>query len=318
MDAISKLTLSTYFSPNTHLLGEALALFLLGTLFSATTRAQRWQRRGWEILREEAAKQVREDGFYFEQSTYYHVYALDILLHSRILAALNGIEISSGFDQILQRMLNSLLLLGRAGVPPSIGDDDGGRLFDPLRNQAEHMLDPLATGAVLYTRGDFKLVAGGAREETLWLLGVQGLAQFDSLPDTKPSASSTALRESGFYLMADESSGQQLLIDAGPLGAGNAGHGHADALSICMIGHGRNFLIDPGTFEYVGETGERARLRGTILITRCRSMDAIRQRAQGRSLGRNLPKSRSSSGSTVSNLICFKGVTTGIPGCPLL
>ncbi len=122
--------LSTYFSPNTHLLGEALALFSLGTLFPALQNAERWQRRGWEILERQAAKQVRADGFYFEQSTYYHVYALDIFLHARILAELNRIPISSGFEQTLQRMLNALLLLGRAGSPPQIGDDDGGRLFD--------------------------------------------------------------------------------------------------------------------------------------------------------------------------------------------
>ncbi len=78
--------LSTYFSPNTHLLGEALALFFLGTLFPGMRNAARWQRRGWEILQAEATKQVRNDGFYFEQSTYYHVYALDIFLHARILA----------------------------------------------------------------------------------------------------------------------------------------------------------------------------------------------------------------------------------------
>jgi len=255
--------LSTYFSPNTHLLGEALALFFLGTLFPGLRGATRWRRRGSEILEREATKQVREDGFYFEQSTYYHVYALDIFLHARILAGLNGVPISSGFDQILQGMLNALLLLGRAGVPPMIGDDDGGRLFDPRRNRAEHMLDPLATGAVLYRRGDFKLVAGGPREETLWLFGRQGLTEFDALPCAQPSAGSTALPDSGIYLMADEKSGQQLLIDAGPLGSANGGHGHADALSICLVRNGRNLLIDPGTFEYVGPSGERARLRGT-------------------------------------------------------
>ncbi|MGA2645217.1 MAG: alginate lyase family protein [Candidatus Sulfotelmatobacter sp.] len=255
--------LSTYFSPNTHLLGEALALFFLGTLFPSLPRAARWQRRGWEILQGEAAKQVREDGFYFEQSTHYHVYALDIFLHARILACLNKVSISSGFDEILQSMLNALLLLGRAGIPPSIGDDDGGRLFDPFRSRAEHMLDPLATGAVLYRRGDFKFVAGGAREETLWLLGIKGLSEFDSLPNAEPSTSSTALRESGFYLMADENCGQQLVIDAGPLGEGNGGHGHADALSVCLVRDGRNLLIDPGTYEYVAHGSERARWRGT-------------------------------------------------------
>ncbi len=255
--------LSTYFSPNTHLLGEALALFFLGTLFPGLHRAERWQRRGWEILQGEAAKQVRNDGFYFEQSVYYHVYALDIFLHARILAGLNGVEIPPAFDAILERMLNALLLLGRAGIAPSVGDDDGGRIFDPLRNRAEHMPDPLAVGAVLYRRGDFKFAAGNVCEETLWLLGIKGLAAFDLLPSAEPSVSSTALKESGFYLMADEKSGQQLLIDAGPLGAGSGGHGHADALSVCLVRDGRNLLIDPGTFEYLGDSDERARWRGT-------------------------------------------------------
>jgi hypothetical protein len=255
--------LSTYFSPNTHLLGEALALFFLGTLFPRMRSASRWQRRGWEILERDAAKQVRPDGFYFEQSTYYQVYAADIFLHARILAKPNEVPISPAFDQTLQRMLNALLLLGRAGLPPKIGDDDGGRLFDPRRNRAEHLLDPLATGAVLYRRGDFKFAAGGPREETLWLLGAKGLAEFESLRTLQPSAVSTAFPDSGVYLMADETSAQQLLIEAGPLASGSGGHAHAGALGICLVRKGENLLIDPGTFEYVGDSGERARLRGT-------------------------------------------------------
>ncbi len=254
--------LSTYFSPNTHLLGEALALFFLGTLFPELRLAKRWQRRGWEILNREAARQVRADGFYFEQSTYYHVYALDMFMHARILAGLNGMSIAPEFDRTLERMLEVLLLLSRAGIPLSIGDDDGGRLFDPRRNHAEQMLDPLATGAVLYGRGDFKFLAGAPREETLWLLGLQGLADFDSLPESEPTPDSTALPDSGIYLM-HETSGQQLQIDAGPLGAGSGGHGHADALSIGLVRQGHPLLVDPGTFEYVGDSGERARLRGT-------------------------------------------------------
>jgi hypothetical protein len=255
--------LSTYFSPNTHLLGEALALFSIGTLFPRLRSASQWGRRGWEILESESAKQVRDDGFYFEQSTHYHVYALDMFLHVRILAGLNGVRVSARFDETVQRMLDALLLLVRAGLPPSFGDDDGGRLFDPRRNRVEHMFDPLAVGAILYKRGDFKFIAGSPREETLWLLGQNGLAEFGSLPSAEPSGASTALPDSGIYLMAEPESGQQLMIDAGPLGSGNGGHGHADALSIALVRNGRNLLIDPGTFEYVGPTGERDRLRGT-------------------------------------------------------
>src|SRR5580704_15971073 len=254
--------LSTYFSPNTHLLGEALALFYLGTLFRLPS-SERWRDLGWKILLREAVKQVREDGFYFEQSTYYHVYAVDMFLHARILAAKNRIALPDEFDRTLQRMLDALLVLSRAGIPPMFGDDDGGRLFDPRRFRTEDMLDPLATGAVLYGREDFKSLAGSPREETIWLLGAEGLANFDSLPCTRPSTDSMALSNSGFYLMPDAQSEQQLVIDAGPLGAGSGSHGHADALSVWLVRKGRNLLRDSGTFEYVGESGERSRLRST-------------------------------------------------------
>ena len=256
--------LSTYFSPNTHLLGEAVALFFLGTLFPELPKARRWKERGWAIVLDAAKKQVRQDGFYFEQSTYYHVYALDFFLHARVLASLNGVQIPPEFDSTLVKMLEALCLLGRAGAVPSAGDDDGGRLFDPRRNRAQHLLDPLSTGAILYQRGDFKFLAGNPREETVWLLGPAGVAKFEEVRSYEPSEASTALRESGLYLMADAVTGQQLMIDAGPQGPGSAGHGHADALSIHLASAGETFLMDPGTLEYVGETfTDRNFFRGT-------------------------------------------------------
>lgn len=255
--------LSTYFSPNTHLLGEAEALFFLGLTFPGLRGAKKWREVGWKILLDSASTQVHDDGFYFEQSTYYHVYALDIFLHARILADLSGIAIPPEFDQTIERMLNALLLFGRAGAVPSIGDDDGGRLLDARRNARKHLVDPLATGAVLYRRGDFKAVAGAPIQETLWLLGPNGLAEFEALPGVDPSFGSAALASSGYYLMADADSRQQLVIDCGPLGSGNGGHGHADALSVCLVRNGQHLLRDTGTFEYVGNSGERSRLRGT-------------------------------------------------------
>lgn len=252
--------LSTYFSPNTHLLGEAVALFFLGTLFPELPRSGRWKQRGWAIVLQSAAKQVRADGFYFEQSTYYHVYALDMFLHARVLAAVNDIPIPPAFDATVVKMLEALCLLGRAGVPAMVGDDDGGRLFDGRRNRAKHMLDPLSTGATLFGRGDFKFFAGAMREETLWLLGARGLAEFEMLKSSDPSVESIALRDSGFFLMADAENGQQLVIDGGPHGPG---HAHADALSLQLVRNGCVVLMDPGTYEYVGDSGERSRYRGT-------------------------------------------------------
>jgi hypothetical protein len=253
--------LSTYFSPNTHLLGEAVALFFIGTLCPEIASAERWKRRGWEIILRQASRQVLNDGWHFEQSTYYHVYALDFFLHAAVLASLNDVPIPQEFDRTLEKMLEALCLLGRTGTPPCLGDDDGGRVFDPARNRAEHLLDPLSTGAVLFGRGDFKSVSGDLREETLWLLGQQGAEQFDRLAAETPAANSSALPASGLYLMAAESGKQQLVIDTGAQGASTAGHGHADALSITMNLNGRALLIDPGACEYIGS--ERNIFRGT-------------------------------------------------------
>jgi len=255
--------LSTYFSPNTHLLGEGVALFFIGTLCPELKSAADWKQLGWKIVLQESERQVQSDGLHFEQSVYYHVYALDFFLHARILASRNGVSIPKEFDRTLIRMLDALYLLGRAGTPPRLGDDDGGRLFDPQRNCAEHMLDPLATGAVLFQRGDFKSLTGDVREETLWLLGADAVERFDALPSAAPPRESVALSSSGLYLMTDSKTGQQLVIDAGRQGTGTAGHGHADALSVCISRNGHGILIDPGTCEYVGEGPERNNFRGT-------------------------------------------------------
>lgn len=256
--------LSTYSSPNTHLLGEGVGLFFIGTLCPQIPAARRWQQRGWDIVRREAERQVQSDGMHFEQSTYYHVYALDFFLHARILASCNQIPIPVVFDRTIEQMLEVLLSLGQAGALPRLGDDDGGRVFDGRRNRPEHLLDPLATGAILFNRADFKATAGGLREESLWLLGPAGVTQFERIPATIPQRTSVGLEASGIYVMSSAGPEiEQLVVDAGPQGSGCAGHGHADALSIHLAVNGDEWLIDPGTFTYVGSAPERDTFRGT-------------------------------------------------------
>jgi hypothetical protein len=257
--------LSTYFSPNTHLLGEGVVLFFLGVLCPELESAERWKTKGWEIVLEESRRQVRGDGFHFEQSTYYHVYALDFFLHAAVLASVNEIVLPKEFEETLAKMLEALSLLGRAGTPPRFGDDDGGRLFDPRRNRSEHMLDPLSTGTILFNRSDYKAMAGQLQEETIWLLGAEGAKLWDQLEATPPSMNSAALPDAGFYLLSSEKPPTQLAVDCGPMGTQSGGHGHADALSVVVQSKGQNLLMDPGTYEYVGDGGERALFRGTSM-----------------------------------------------------
>lgn len=257
--------MSTYFSPNTHLLGEGVALFFLGVLCPELAAAERWKSMGWKIVLEESRRQVQADGFHFEESTYYHVYALDFFLHSAVLASVNNIPLPKEFEEAIEKMLTALYLLGRAGAPPRFGDDDGGRLFDPLRNGGEHLLDPLATGAILFNRGEFKAVAAQLREETIWLLGAEGVCAWDELEARPAAMTSAALGTSGMYFLASEEPKAQLVADCGPLGTQSGGHGHADALSVTLTSDGHDLLIDPGTCAYISNGGERDLFRGTAM-----------------------------------------------------
>jgi heparinase II/III-like protein len=136
--------LSTYFSPNTHLLGEGVALFAIGTMCPQIADAPRWQTRGWQIVRKQAETQVRPDGFHFEQSIYYHVYALDFFQFARTLAAKNALAIPPSFDRTIEKMSDALAILSQAGRLPSFGDDDGGRVIgSPARPLAPSPHQPV-------------------------------------------------------------------------------------------------------------------------------------------------------------------------------
>ncbi|MGA2234464.1 MAG: alginate lyase family protein [Terriglobales bacterium] len=253
--------LSTYFSPNTHLLGEAVALFFLGTLYPQMPGAARWKESGWKIVLREAGRQVRPDGVYFEQSLYYHVYALDFFLYARLLAARNGMGIPPKYDAVLGRMLDVVAALAQAGPAEGFGDDDGGRVWNPRRNRTEQMTDPLALGAVMYSR---ELSAARLTEEAIWLFGNQAVEKL-AHAKANPAARSLAFPDGGLYVLADSQPyAQAMVVDAGPQGVGRSGHGHADALSLRLTMDGRRWLVDAGSGVYISkDPADRDTFRGT-------------------------------------------------------
>jgi hypothetical protein len=258
--------LSTYFSPNTHLLGEAVALFFLGTLYPQMPGAARWKESGWKIVLHEAGRQVRPDGVYFEQSLYYHVYALDFFLYARLLAARNGMEIPPACDTVVGRMLDVVAALAQAGPAEGFGDDDGGRLWNSRRNRTEHMTDPLALGAVMYSSEMYPRDFSAARltEEAIWLFGSQAVEKLGHA-NTSSAAHSVAFPDGGLYVLADSQPyAQAMVVDAGPQGVGRSGHGHADALSVRLTMDGGRWLVDAGSGVYISnDPADRNTFRGT-------------------------------------------------------
>jgi hypothetical protein len=245
--------LSTYFSPNTHLTGEALGLFYLGTLFPEFKDSHRWRKTGLRILLEQLERHVQPDGVYFEQSSYYHRYTADFYLHLHILLEANKEAVPARVDEKLQQLLDFLMYITRPdGRTPLFGDDDGGRLMKLDNRAANDFRATLATGAAVFNRGDYKFVAAEPAEETLWLLGPRALAKLDQLQASEPASRSRGFAESGYYVMRDSwtAEANYLFFDCGHHGVDNCGHAHADALSFELAANGQTMLIDPGTYTY--------------------------------------------------------------------
>jgi len=196
--------LSTYFSPNTHLTGEALGLFYLGTLLPEFKEAKRWRDLGSSILIEQLPIHVRPDGVYFEQSSYYHRYTSDFYIHFLLLSRANNFPLPGQVEESLVSLLDHLMYITRPdGTTPLFGDDDGGRLAMLDVRAANDFRGTVAIGAVLFDRGDYKFVAEGAAEEALWLTGVEGLHGFDSIVATQPAETSKVFPEGGYFVMRD-------------------------------------------------------------------------------------------------------------------
>lgn len=259
--------LSTYFSPNTHLTGEALGLFYLGVLLPEYKESARWRNTGRRILLEQLPIQVRPDGVYFEQSSYYHRYTADFYIHFLILARANGEVVSNAVDDRLRSLLDHLMYITRPdGTTPLLGDDDGGRLTMLDRRPANDFRATLSTGAALFGRPEYKFVAGGPAEETLWLLGVAGLQSLDQITAKEPAKQSVAFESGGYYVMRDgwTTKANYLLFDCGPHGQANCGHAHADALAFELAANGRTLLVDPGTYTYTGTKELRDWFRSSL------------------------------------------------------
>jgi len=258
--------LSHYFSPNTHLTGEALGLFYLGAALPELGRARRWRDTGLGVLVDQLPRHIRRDGTYFEQSSYYHRYTVDFYTHLVVLARAANVTLPREVEERLSLALDHMMFITRPdGVTPLYGDDDGGRLLELNARRANDFRDTLAAGAALFGRGDWKQVAGEAPVETLWLLGPQALRNYDQIEACAPLETSRAFAEGGSFVLRDGWSKQSsyVLVDCGPHGSLSCGHAHADALAFEYAAEGTTWLVDPGTFTYTSDASSRDMFRTT-------------------------------------------------------
>ena len=222
---------------------ELYAIFLAGCAFPEMRHAARWRTYALALLVENMRTDLLPDGVQCELSTDYHHLVLKNYLNVRRLARMNGIPVPPEMDAHLLRALEFSLHAHKPdGVVPSLSDGDAGSFRELLMQ-----------GHDLYGREDFLHVATG---------GALG---------TPPARRSVLFPDSGYVILrsgwggAGEpfSDAHYLILDCGPLGAGN--HGHFDCLSFELAAFGRSLIVDPGRYTYseAGETNWRVAFRGT-------------------------------------------------------
>ena len=253
--------LSHYFSPNTHLTGEALALYVAGRVLPELAASGRRASTGRRILLQEIDRQIAADGGHHERSTHYHRYTLDFYALALIVARNTGDEAAGRFEDAVARLATAARLLADDhGRVPHIGDDDGGALMPMLGGAPDDLRASLAVAAALLHRTDLQI--GTAPEETLWLLGPESAVR--NPQSAIRNGRSAALPQTGYYVSRSGAS-DHLVIDGGPHGYQNGGHAHADALSLTFAVRGVPLLIDPGTASYTADPALRNRMRSTAM-----------------------------------------------------
>jgi hypothetical protein len=257
--------LSIYTSPNTHLIAEALALFVVGTVLPELETATAWREQGRAILEREIVIQVGDDGVYREASLSYHAYTVEFYLLATVLAARNGVALAPVVRERLQRMLEALAWLVRPdGALPNVGDADGGRMLRLGGPNLSRVDELLASGAVLYGRADLRAGLPSTGEEAAWLWA-DGVRRLGHLGWAAPPRGWRPFADARLAVERRRVGGDErwLLFDAGDLGMLSGGHGHAGCLGVELYAHGRALVVDRGTYVYNAAPAWRRHFRST-------------------------------------------------------
>ncbi len=257
--------LSVYASSrNNHLIGEAAGLLVAGAKFPFLRRGDAFGMKGKALLERELSAQVSADGVDREQTFHYGAFVAEFALLSMAACACLGTSLAPDSVEKLGKMARFLAAVGGSGgIPPSVGDEDGGRAYE-LSEGTGRQAARAAACALAASGGRVPEGLRGDLEPAVWLFGPDMVraALEDRGGEESKGEESSFFPEGGYFVPAG--GGQHGVIDCGPLGyLSIAAHGHADCLSLSVCHQGRWLLVDPGTYSYHRDALWRDHFRST-------------------------------------------------------
>ncbi|MGH6737155.1 MAG: heparinase II/III domain-containing protein [Methyloceanibacter sp.] len=252
---------SRHSSANNHLIAEAGALFLLGTLWPELGFSRR-AAEARDVLIAETGRQFHDDGVGAEQSPTYAAFTLEWYLLCAAVATNAGTPFPSS---VTRRLGDAGQLLrwitDEGGNVPRIGDDDEGRvLADGPVADGTYVASVLACTSAQLGRPNLAPPRVSPSLRNLYF-GLPSPCQ------SGPKGART-FTNGGYSVLRRRISGRKamMVMDHGPLGHLTiAAHGHADALALWLHLGDQPVLVDAGTYLYHSGGAWRDRLRGTGL-----------------------------------------------------
>lgn len=256
-------------SKNNHLIGEAAGLVVTGAKLPFLSESDRWVKTGADLMHREVPAQVAADGVSREQTCHYGAFVLELCLAGRAGFRALGRAPSRRFEETVERMADFLAAIsGPGGVPPSIGDDDGGRVLGLSDQELERQPIRAALAAEVAS-GSRSVASVSPRdlEPAVWLTGPDAVSEWLGSWVREGArggerAAGRAFEDGGYFVLGEgEHHG---VVDCGPLGyLSTAAHSHADCLSFALWHGGRWVIVDPGTYCYQGDPTLRDHFRST-------------------------------------------------------
>lgn len=246
--------------PANHLLANAVGLLAIGLAVGQADDAAEWRRESLRLIAGEAQRQVLRDGSFFEGSTSYHRFALELLLAGQRLAerAVLGLDLGKTLGRMFRFVAGTL---GPDGTEPAYGDGDDGRVWPMAERRPREHGYLLPVGVVLLGDPWLRRAGVGFSEEAAWLAGRDGYRRWQAMPESRPAPWSS-YREGGIHVL--RGGDDQLEMRCGGHGQrGVGGHSHNDQLSLVVWLDGQPLVIDPGTYCYASDPSWRDYFRGT-------------------------------------------------------
>ncbi|MCK8827690.1 heparinase II/III family protein [Natroniella acetigena] len=226
-----------------HLIENGKTLLFVGLFFEGK-RAKKWFKKGKEILWKQLEEQILVDGGHYERSPMYHSIVLRDYLEVFLLLKRNDNDIPEFLINKLEKMFEFMVETSHPDKEISLFNDSAFEIELSPKELA-------AVGVVIFNRSDFKDFAEEFSLYAYLMLGEEGFQKFNELEKEKSDYSSTALAETGYYILRDNKNSKYLIFDCGPVGPDyNPGHAHADTLSFELSVWGERLIVDSGVYGY--------------------------------------------------------------------